>query len=187
MEVIGGRERRTIVLVPHDPTWAPRAAALGAAIAQVLAGVAVRVEHIGSTAVPGLDAKPIVDLQIGVRAIDDEAAFGPPLERLGYQLRVREPGEHRMYRTPARDVHVHLWVADSHDERRHLLFRDWLRRSPEDQARYAATKHSLAGAWDDMNDYALAKGEVIAQITARADAWAARSGWTLPPPLPGAP
>lgn len=187
LELIGGRERRTVVLAPYDPQWPRRAAQLCAELAEALAGTVVRVEHIGSTSVPGLAAKPILDLQLGVRAIDAEHVYGPPLQRLGYELRVRELGEHRMYRTPAQDVHVHLWIADSDHERRHLLFCDWLRTSSADRDRYAATKQALAGEWDDMNDYAQAKGATIAEITARADAWAERSGWAMPPPLPGAP
>lgn len=180
-ELIGGVERREIVLAPYDSTWARRAAALGADLAVALAGVAVRIEHVGSTSVPGLDAKPIVDLQVAVAASAaglDEAALTPPMSALGYELRVREPA-HLMYRTPARDVHVHVWVAGSDDERRHLLFRDWLRRTPADRALYAATKHALAKRdWDDVNDYAAAKSAVIAEITARAEAWALASGWT---------
>lgn len=193
-ELIGGRERRTIVLAPHDPAWSQRFAALRAELARGLAGVAVRIDHIGSTAVPGLDAKPIVDLQIAVAAgvagaaaaaaCLDEAALTPPMVALGYELRVREPA-HLMYRTPARDVHAHVWIAGGDDERRHLIFRDWLRRSPADRALYAAVKHGLAAReWDDMNDYAAAKSAVIADITARADAWAVESGWALPPALP---
>lgn len=180
LELIGGRERRAIVLVPHDPAWSDRAAAIRAALAGALAGVAVRIEHVGSTAVPGLDAKPIVDLQVAVADPGDEATLTPAMAAQGLELRVREPG-HRMYRTPAHDVHVHVWVAGSDHERRHLVFRDWLRRSPADRARYAAVKHELAAReWEEMNDYAQAKGAVIAQITVRAEAWARASGWALP-------
>jgi GrpB-like predicted nucleotidyltransferase (UPF0157 family) len=187
-ELIGGREAREIVLVPHDPAWAARFALLRSELLRALAGIAVRVEHIGSTAVPGLDAKPIIDIQVGVPDPDDEARLTPPMQALGYELRVREPGEHRMYRTPARDVHVHIWVAGSDHERRHLVFRDWLRRSPGDRELYAATKRALAKrAWSDSNDYADAKDEVIADITARAEAWARASGWAFPPPVPTAP
>ncbi len=187
MELIGGRERREIVLVPHDPAWAGRALALRRRIAAALAGVAVRVEQIGSTAVPELAAKPIVDLQASVDGLPDEELLSGRLERLGFELRVREH-DHLMFRTPARDVHLHVWVAGSDDERRHLLFRDWLRRSPADRDRYGAAKASLAAReWDDMNDYARAKSAVIAEITARAEAWARASGWQLPAPLPDAP
>lgn len=183
LELIGGRERRAIVLVAHDPAWVDRYALLRTALAGSLAGLAVRIEHIGSTAVPGLDAKPIVDVQVAVSGPWDDDRLTAGMAAAGLVARVREPG-HRMYRTPALDVHVHVWVAGSGDERRHLVFRDWLRRSPADRSRYAATKHALAARdWEDMNDYAQAKSDVIAQITARAEAWAAASGWTLPPPL----
>jgi GrpB-like predicted nucleotidyltransferase (UPF0157 family) len=187
-ELIGGRERVDIMLVPHDTAWAPRFARLRADLVRELAGIAVRVEHIGSTAVPDLVAKPIIDVQVGVPDPDDEARLTPRMQALGYHLRVRERGEHRMYRAPARDVHVHMWAADSDHERRHLVFRDWLRRSPDDRALYAATKQALAGrSWGAMIDYSDAKGEVIAEITARAEAWSRASNWAFPPPLAAAP
>ncbi|MDO8189435.1 GrpB family protein [Conexibacter sp. JD483] len=187
MELIGGREQREIVLVPHDPAWAGRALALRRRVAAALTGIAVRVEPIGSTAVPELAAKPIVDLQASVDGLPDEGPLTPRLARLGFELRVRER-DHLMYRTPAHDVHLHVWVAGSDDERRHLLFRDWLRHSRADRARYGAVKAELAErAWGDMNDYAQAKGDVIVEITARAEAWARASGWQLPDPLPDAP
>ncbi len=168
-ELIGGRERRPVVIVDADPAWPVRFAAERSRIAAAVPQAA-RIEHVGSTSVPGLAAKPIVDIQVSVTDLD---AAVPALEAAGYELRVREPG-HRMLRTPAHDVHVHLW-ADPDDEARHLLFRDWLRVSAEDRERYAATKRQLATReWDDMNDYAQAKSPVIAEITARAEAWAAR-------------
>ncbi|MGZ4675294.1 MAG: GrpB family protein [Acidimicrobiia bacterium] len=172
LELIGGRERRPIVVVDHDPAWPQRFAVERARIAAALPD-ATSIEHVGSTSVPGLPAKPIVDIQVAVPG-DLDAAI-PPLEAAGYELRVREP-EHRMLRTPARDVHVHLW-ADPVDTARHLLFRDWLRVSEEDRDLYAATKRELATRdWDDMNDYADAKSPIIASITARAEAWAASTG-----------
>jgi GrpB-like predicted nucleotidyltransferase (UPF0157 family) len=78
-----------------------------------------------------------------------------------------------------------MWIAGSDHERRHLVFRDWLRRSPEDRALYAAAKHHLAGRpWESTSDYAFAKDDVIAEITARAETWARSTGWAFPPPLP---
>ena len=136
---------------------------------------AIDIEHVGSTSVPDLGAKPIVDIQVEVDGLD-EARDIPPLEAVGYVLRVREP-THLMVRTPERDVHVHLWSEES-DLDRHLLFRDWLRVNEPDRERYEAVKRELATrTWRDTNDYADAKSEVINAITARADAWAATTGW----------
>jgi len=177
--LIGGRERRPIEVVSYDPAWPLRFAALRAPLAEALAGVAERIEHVGSTAVPGLAAKPIVDVQVAVADPDGEELFRPALERLGYVLRVREPG-HQMFRTPALDVHVHVWRAGGEDERRHLLFRDWLRRDDADRARYEGVKRALAAReWDDMNAYADAKSPVIMEIMERAERWAAQTGWAL--------
>jgi GrpB-like predicted nucleotidyltransferase (UPF0157 family) len=183
--LVGGRERRAIVIVDHDPSWARRFEELREPLVAALAGVAVRVDHIGSTAVPGLAAKPIVDLQIAVAEPEREELFVPPLVRLGYELRVREP-EHRMLRTPARDVHAHVWRAGGEDERRHLLLRDWLRRMPADRDRYAEVKRALARQeWEDMNDYADAKSGVIEEILGRAQEWANATGWSFPPRTAG--
>jgi GrpB-like predicted nucleotidyltransferase (UPF0157 family) len=169
VELIGGREARPIVIVAYDPAWPHRFAQEHARIAAALPD-ARAIEHVGSTSVPGLAAKPIVDIQVSVGP-DLDAAVGP-LEEAGYLLRVREHG-HRMLRTPAHDVHVHLW-ADPGEEQRHLRFRDWLRANADDRELYARTKRELAArAWDDMNDYAQAKSPVIGDITARAEAWAA--------------
>jgi GrpB-like predicted nucleotidyltransferase (UPF0157 family) len=85
-----------------------------------------------------------------------------------------------MFRTPQRDVHVHLWRSGSDDERRHLLFRDWLRENAEDRARYERVKRDLAALqWDDSNDYARAKSDVIAGIMKRAETWAREIGWSV--------
>ena len=102
-----------------------------------------RVEHVGSTAVPGLAAKPIVDISVGVDDPDDDAAFTLALTNAGYMLRVIEP-EHRMFRTPDRGVHVHVWREGSADQADQLVFRDWLRVHAEDRARYEAVKRELA-------------------------------------------
>jgi GrpB-like predicted nucleotidyltransferase (UPF0157 family) len=168
VEVIGGREHRAIVLVPHDPAWADRFAAEEARIRAALGERAVRVDHVGSTSVPGLVAKPIVDVDVSVADVEDEPAYLPALLAAGYELRVREPG-HRLVRTPARDVHVHVCSAGSAWERDHLAFRDRLRASPADRDAYAALKQRLAQQdWPAMDDYADAKGPLIREILARA-------------------
>jgi GrpB-like predicted nucleotidyltransferase (UPF0157 family) len=177
--LVGGRERRPVVLVAPDPTWPATFERHRMVIGWALGARARRIDHVGSTSVPGLAAKPVVDIQVTVDDPDDEPAFGPALEQAGYEVRVREP-RHRMFRTPARDVHVHVWAAGSPDERRHVLFRDWLRVDDADRARYEDTKCRLARrSWRDMNYYAEAKAPVIAEIMARAEAWAVRERWHL--------
>jgi GrpB-like predicted nucleotidyltransferase (UPF0157 family) len=166
--LIGGREKRAIVIAGYDPAWPVRFEAERARILGAIGPAARRIEHVGSTAVTGLAAKPIVDILVAVEDPDDEAAFVPALEAAGYVLRVREP-EHRMLRTPQRDVHVHVWRDGSSEVGRHLAFRDRLRASAEDRAAYERLKRSLAQReWDDMNDYAAAKGALIEEIMRRA-------------------
>lgn len=166
--IIGGREKRDIVVVEHDPAWADRYQVERSRIAHALGDRALRIEHIGSTSVPGLAAKPIIDIDLSVADVDDESGYLADLEQAGYVLRVREPA-HRMFRTPELDVHLHICTTGSYWERRHLVFRDWLRTHPDDRQRYEDVKRDLAQReWDDMNDYADAKTEVIADIMQRA-------------------
>ncbi|HET7050712.1 MAG TPA: GNAT family N-acetyltransferase [Solirubrobacteraceae bacterium] len=165
--LIGGRERREIVIADYDPEWPRRFEAERERIGAALGGGALRIEHIGSTSVPGLAAKPIVDVLVAVSHVSDESSYGPALERAGYELRVREP-EHRMYRTPARDVHVHVWNEGDPEVDRHLVFRDRLRASPDDRSEYERLKRSLAQRdWSDVNHYADSKGPLIAAILNR--------------------
>lgn len=144
-----------------------------------LGEVALRVDHIGSTSVAGLVAKPIIDIDVSVSDPDDEVSYLPQMLVAGYLLRVREPG-HRMFRTPHLDVHVHICAQGSQWERRHLLFRDWLRHDGRDRAAYGQLKTDLARRkWPDMNAYAAAKGPLIAAIIERAERWAEAGGWML--------
>jgi len=175
--LIGGPEQRPIVIAEWTPAWAARYERERKAIQEALGGLSHRVEHVGSTSVPGLAAKPIVDVMVSVPDPDDEASFRPALERCGYELRVREQA-HRMFRTTRRDVQIHIWAAGSHDERRHLLFRDWLRLYEPDRALYERTKRDLATReWPDTNHYAEAKTPVITEIMDRAEQWAAGGAW----------
>lgn len=131
-----------------SPQWAVVAAEWGTAIRGALAPLAPRVEHVGSTAVPGLVAKPVLDLQVSVPDVEDEPAYRPGLESLGLVLRAREPG-HRFFRPPAgrpRVVHVHVCGVGSGWEREHLLFRDHLRAHPDAAAAYAGLERDLARA-----------------------------------------
>lgn len=177
--IIGGPEKRHVTIVEPDPAWTDRFEAERRKIAEALGLTAVRVDHVGSTAVPGLPAKPIIDIQVSVSDVGDEDSYVPALEQAGYQLRVREP-DHRMLRTPERDVHVHICDCHSQWERRHLLFRDWLRTSAADRQLYTERKRALAQRdWPTMNYYADAKSDVIADITERAEAWARSSDWSV--------
>jgi GrpB-like predicted nucleotidyltransferase (UPF0157 family) len=177
VELIGGHEKREIRIVSPDPEWPGMFARERARIAAALGPAAIRIDHIGSTAVAGLPAKPIIDIDVSVAEPDVEDTYLPRLIAAGYHLRVREPG-HRMLRTTDLSVHVHICQAGSDWERRHLLFRDWLRRDARDRAAYAKMKVSLAAQeWTDMNVYAAAKGPIIAEITGRAERWATCTQW----------
>jgi GrpB-like predicted nucleotidyltransferase (UPF0157 family) len=166
--LIGGREPVTIEIADYDPGWPDRFAAERDRIDGALGARVLSAEHIGSTAVPGLAAKPIVDVLVAVDDPDDEDAYLPALLAAGYELRVREPG-HRMLRPPSHDANVHVWAAASDEVPRYLAFRDRLRRSPEDRARYEAVKRELAGRdWPSRDHYAQAKSDVVAEIMARA-------------------
>jgi GrpB-like predicted nucleotidyltransferase (UPF0157 family) len=169
--LIGGREPASITIADYDPTWPERFRHLQRRVRQALPATAVSVEHIGSTSVPGLAAKPIIDMLLTVRSVDDEAAYVDALERAGFVLRVREPG-HRMFRTPARDVHLHVYASDAQAVTDYLDLRDWLRDSASDRALYEATKRELAERqWSDMNHYADAKSDVVQAVLGRARAW----------------
>jgi GrpB-like predicted nucleotidyltransferase (UPF0157 family) len=161
--LIGGRERRKIVIADYDPAWPHRFAVERERIAAALGDRALRIEHIGSTSVPGLAAKPIVDILVEVARLEDAA----PLEPAGYVLRVRED-RHRMFRTPELDVHVHVWPSGSPNIATDLAFRDRLRESDDDRAAYEALKRELASRdWPDVNHYADAKGPLIREIRGR--------------------
>jgi GrpB-like predicted nucleotidyltransferase (UPF0157 family) len=178
VELIGGPEKRVIVIEPYRSTWPATFEEHRRRIEDALGSVASRVDHIGSTAVPGLAAKPIIDMQVSVPDVEQEPSYLQPLLAARYLLRVREPG-HRMFRTAELDVHIHVCDAGSDWERRHLLLRDWLRQSADDRDAYAALKTDLQReGWETMNHYADAKTALISEMTARADAWAAAIGWS---------
>lgn len=178
--LIGGAEKREIKIVDYDPDWQKKFEKHARAIADALGGSALRVEHIGSTSVPGLAAKPVIDILVVVQDSADESAYLPQLEAAGYVLRVREPdwNEHRMFRTPEHDAHVHVYSAGCPEIERYLTFRDRLRRHTEDRSRYERTKRELAAKeWPDMNAYAEAKTEVIESIIAASRTEPGTEGW----------
>ena len=169
--LIGGIEKREIVIVDYDPRWPEQFQKHAEILLRVLGSKALAIEHVGSTSVPELAAKPIIDIDILVEDPSDEAAYLPAFVQAGYVLRVREPDwhQHRMFRTPELDVHVHIFSQGCVEFTRHLAFRDRLRACREDRLLYESVKRKLAREdWPDMNAYARAKTEVVEQITARA-------------------
>ena len=173
--LVGGREARTVEIVEYRDDWPRRYSTERERIAGALGATARRIEHIGSTAVPRLAAKPIVDILVTVDDPEDEFTFRPQLEAAGYVLRVREPN-HRMFRTPDRDVHVHVWPSGGGEQGKLLRFRDRLRSNPEDRQRYEETKRALAGRYRDVNYYAEAKSAVIEDILQNAEGDATSDG-----------
>jgi GrpB-like predicted nucleotidyltransferase (UPF0157 family) len=171
--IIGEIEPAAIVVADYHPEWPERFRKEEAKIRAALGESALTVEHIGSTSVPGLAAKPMVDILLVVEDSADEDSYLPALENAGYVLRVREPDfdEHRMFRTPEKDVHLHVYPTGSWEIRRYLLLRDRLRSAAEDRALYARTKRELAKRdWPSMQHYADAKTEVIEGIIAKVSA-----------------
>jgi GrpB-like predicted nucleotidyltransferase (UPF0157 family) len=147
-----------------------------------LGPTAMRVDHVGSTSVPGLPAKPVVDIQVSVPALEDEPAYVPAIEALGMELRSRDEW-HRFFRPPPgrpRDAHIHVTTTGSTWEREHLLFRDYLRAHPDAREDYAQVKADAARTWrGDRAAYTETKSEVIADIVERAERWAADTGWSV--------
>ncbi len=169
--LIGGIEKRDILIEEYDPGWPGIFREHEKIIEEALDGRALLVEHVGSTSVPGLAAKSIIDIIVAVEDSGDEASYLPMLEEAGYILRVREPewNEHRMLRTPELDVHVHIFSINSPEIERQLVFRNRLRANEKDRHLYETTKRKLAiQDWEDMNAYAREKSDVVERIIALA-------------------
>lgn len=162
-----------VALAAYDPAWPGLYAREAARIREALGPRARRIEHVGSTAVPGLTAKPLIDIVLAVADSGDEPAYAPALEAAGYVLRIREPEwhAHRMFKGPDTDANLHVFTLGSPEITRMTRFRDRLRADTADRELYAAAKRELAGRrWRYRQDYADAKQEVVADIMARATA-----------------
>ena len=160
-----------IRLVDYDPAWPGLYRREADRIRSVLGDRVVLLEHIGSTAVPGLAAKPIIDVLLVVPDPADEPAYVPDLEAAAYVLVIREPGwfQHRCFKGPDTDVNLHVYPPGCQEIERSLLFRDRLRADPEERARYQRAKRELAERdWTYVQQYADAKTEVVEAIIARA-------------------
>lgn len=160
-----------IALADYDPRWPDLFEREAARIRAAIGATAVQVEHTGSTSVPGLAAKPIIDITLIVPDSADEATYVPQLENEGYILRIREPDwhEHRVLKGPDTDVNLHVFSVGSVELERMVGFRDWLRAHPDDRDLYERTKRELAARkWRHIQHYADAKTEVVEAIMARA-------------------
>lgn len=161
-----------VVLVPYDPQWPAMFASEAGIIHQALGKRALLVEHMGSTAVPGLIAKPCIDILLAVADSADEDAYLPELDAAGFVLRIRQPdwNEHRVFKSERINVNLHVWSIDSPEVDRHLRFRDWLRTHSKDRDLYAAAKRQIAaGNHSTMPEYAEAKNDVVREIQSRID------------------
>ena len=160
-----------VVLAEYDPEWPRLFAREAERIRAALGDRALLVEHVGSTSVPGLAAKPLIDILLAVTSSADEAAYVPDLEAAGYTLRGREPDwhEHRLLKGPDTDVNLHVFSTGDVEIERMLRFRDHLRVNDADRDLYLQTKRDLASrTWQYTQHYADAKSQVVEEIIARA-------------------
>jgi GrpB-like predicted nucleotidyltransferase (UPF0157 family) len=161
----------TIHLADYDPVWPLMYEAEAAKIHAALGDAALVLEHVGSTSIPGLCAKPLIDIVLGVADSADEAAYVPALTACGYRLHLREPDweQHRVMKGDWPFVNLHVFTVGSPEIRRMVGFRDRCRAHPDEKQLYEATKRRLASqVWRHVQHYANAKGEVVEAIIARA-------------------
>ena len=160
-----------ILIADYDPHWPQLFRREADRIRVVLREQALRIEHTGSTSVPGLAAKPIIDMLLVVKDSANEDAYVPALESVGYVLRIRETDwhQHRMFKGPETDTNLHVFSFGCSESKRVLLFRDWLRSNAKDRELYAQAKVALAEReWKYVQNYADAKTDIIEEIIQRA-------------------
>ena len=160
-----------ILLADYDPGWPEQFEREAARIQGALGARALRLEHVGSTSVGGLAAKPTIDILLVVADSADEPAYLPALEAAGYVLRIREPDwfEHRLFKGPDANVNVHVFSAGCEEIERMLRFRDRLRRNDADRDLYGRAKRELAAReWKYVQEYADAKTALVEDILGRS-------------------
>jgi GrpB-like predicted nucleotidyltransferase (UPF0157 family) len=174
-----------IIIVSYDLSWPVEFRHLASAIREAIGSTAIRIDHVGSTAVPGLDAKPIIDIQLSVARLEPDTPFRIPLESMGFVFHRENPDlTKRFFREPsgAKRSHIHVRRAGSFDEQLNLLFRDYLRANTAEAKEYATTKRSLALKFRyDREGYVHAKEPEIWSLLIRAHNWAQTSGWSPGP------
>ncbi|WP_084964268.1 GrpB family protein [Thermoactinospora rubra] len=170
-----------VEIVDYDPAWPEEFAAIGARLREVLGPIAPRIDHIGSTSVPGLAAKPVIDIQISVGSLEPLEAYKARLERLGLVYRADSPELTKRYFREApgsRRTHIHVRELGSFSQQLPLLFRDYLRAHPAAAAEFAQAKRRCARQFrDDRQRYIAAKEPLVWDIVRHADTWAQSIGW----------
>jgi GrpB-like predicted nucleotidyltransferase (UPF0157 family) len=159
-----------VTIADYDPGWPGQFAQESDRIRTLLGPRALRIEHVGSTSVSGLAAKPVIDILLVVADSADEAGYMPSLESAGYRVVIREPDwhQHRMLKGPDADINLHVFSADCPEIDRMLAFRDWLRGNAADRTLYEQTKRDLARSeWADVQNYADAKTGIVGEIMRR--------------------
>ncbi len=166
-----------IVITPYDPAWTLAFAAEAERIRLAFGELALRIEHVGSTSVPGLAAKPVIDIQVSVSSLESRAPYDTRLVALGYTYFPLGDFDlvYPFFKRPAgwpSTHHIHLCAAGSEQERNHLAFRDYLRRKPVVAAEYASLKRNLASVHDGLTmesqeRFSLAKSEFVGSVLAR--------------------
>ena len=160
----------TIYLAPYDAAWPSLFKRLKKQIIEALGDDIFLLEHVGSTAVPGLSAKPKIDMVLAVADSSDESSYVKPLAEKGYTLRIREPDwyEHRLLKPPDVKGNLHVFSDGCEEIEQMLMFRDWLRDHVDDRVLYEDTKRELAArTWKYTQNYADAKAEIVHEILAR--------------------
>jgi GrpB-like predicted nucleotidyltransferase (UPF0157 family) len=159
-----------VIIADYDPRWPDQFNRESDRIRTVLGPRALRIEHVGSTSVPGLAAKPVIDILLVVADSADEGSYASSLESAGYRVVIREPDwhQHRMLKGPDTDVNLHVFSADCPEIDRMLSFRDWLRGHDADRILYEQTKRDLARReWAEVQNYADAKTGIVGEIMRR--------------------
>jgi GrpB-like predicted nucleotidyltransferase (UPF0157 family) len=171
----------SMAVVPYDPGWPGLFAALAARIRAAMGPLALRIDHIGSTAVPGLAAKPIIDVQVSVRSFDDVGAIERAMGSLGFWRRADNPDKTQLFfrETPGeRRTHIHVRLSGSFQEAFTLLFRDYLRRHPQQATAYEENKYKLNSANTvDRLSAVNGKGPLVWGIIIEANKWSEETGW----------
>lgn len=168
-------------IAEYNAEWKDLFDDIGLKLRDSLGNVAVRIDHVGSTSIVGLDAKPIIDIQISVVKLDDDASYRFKIEETGFILRTENPDKTKKYfrELPGnRRTHIHVRETGSFSEQKTLLFRDYLRQHSQDCLRYAQEKHRLMSLFsNDRSKYVEGKGPVVWEILQRAHSWSQEIGW----------